>query len=57
MSDLKKLTDVKLEELPFKPSDDLVYASQVSNCKPGKLCVSEMFFEQIERCVLCGKLI
>ncbi len=57
MSDLKKLTDEQVEQLPFEPCDDLVYASEVNNCVPGKLCDSEVFFEQIERCYLCGKLL
>ena len=33
-----------------------VFSSQLNECKVGILCQPKLFFEQIEECALCGKL-
>lgn len=37
-------------------NDAMVYPSAVNNCRPGRVCVSEEYFEMIEVCALCGKI-
>lgn len=43
--------------------NEALYASEielpvnVNSCNKGKACVGEAYFEQIEKCVLCGQLI
>ena len=56
MCKLSELSDEKIEQLPAPIMDEVVFASAVNECQPGKLCQPELFFEQIEECALCGKL-
>ena len=56
MNRLEKLSDEMVQQLPAPEMDDAVFASELNECKPGKLCQPELFFEQIEECALCGKL-
>lgn len=56
MCKLSELSDKEIEQLPAPEMDKVVFASSVNECQPGKLCHPELFFEQIEECALCGKL-
>jgi hypothetical protein len=56
MSKLLELSDEKIEQLPAPEMDVVVFASELNECEAGKLCKPELFFEQIEKCALCGKL-
>lgn len=56
MCKLSELSDKEIEQLPAPEMDEVVFASSVNECQPGKLCQPELFFEQIEECALCGKL-
>jgi hypothetical protein len=56
MCKLEKLTHEEIQNLPAPEMKEVIYASESNECKPGKLCDEEVFFEQINQCMLCGKL-
>jgi hypothetical protein len=53
---LRDYSDAEIQQFPVK--DEIVYVSgKINDCVPGKLCKPGVYFEMIEECEYCGKLI
>jgi hypothetical protein len=61
MSTINTVEPEVIENLRFN-NEETVVASSMNECtgklcEPGKLCKNGEWFEQIEKCMLCGKLL
>lgn len=52
---LQQLPDEVIEKIPMDQLEQFE-TSGMNQCKPGRACEEEDYFEMITTCALCGKL-